>query len=173
MSSGLILYGAPATGKDTVTAALSRLDPRYRLFERLKSGTGRTVGYRMTDDAELDHLEEVGLLVWANTRYGARYAIDRPGLDELIASDVIPVIHAGQPQVIDAVRDARPDVEWTVVQLRCDADTAQARIIARQTGDVAERVATGQATPPINADLTIDTDSVDPDQAAQTIRAFR
>ncbi|PKV77314.1 guanylate kinase [Nocardia fluminea] len=169
MSSGLILYGAPATGKDTVTRALSRIDARYRLFERLKSGPGRTSGYRMTDSAEIDRLGDAGLLIWVNARYDARYAIDRPGLDELIAPDVIPVIHAGQPEVIDAVRNARPDVQWTVVQLRCDADTAQARIIARDTGDVAERIATGQATPTINADITIDTDSVEPDEAAQTI----
>ncbi|MFQ6331342.1 kinase [Nocardia sp. CWNU-33] len=152
-----------------MTAALSRVDARYRLFERLKSGPGRTAGYRMTDEAELDRLMLAGQLVWANTRYGSRYAIDLPGLAGLIASGHIPVVHAGQPEVIDAVRTATPNVEWTVVQLRCDADTAKSRIVARRTGDVAERLAAREETPTIRADLTIDTSSVGPDEAAQLI----
>ncbi|MFE5480780.1 kinase [Nocardia sp. NPDC056541] len=127
----------------------------------------------MTDDVEIDRLEKAGLLVWTNSRYGARYAIDRPGLDDLIAANLIPVVHAGQPQVIDAVRAATPQVEWTVVQLRCDADTARERIIERQTGDVAERLAAQAETPTINADLTIDTDVVDPGKAAQAIHSHR
>ncbi|WP_405149387.1 kinase [Nocardia salmonicida] len=123
----------------------------------------------MTDDAELDRLEEAGLIVWANQRYGARYAIDRPGLDKLVSAGLIPVVHAGQPQVIDAVRSATPDLAWTVVQLTCDRDTAETRIIARRTGDVAERLAARAATPTIDADLTIDTGTVDPNDAANRI----
>lgn len=167
--SGLILYGAPATGKDTITSALSQLDARFRLFERLKSGPGRTVGYRMTDDAELDRLARSDELVWINERYGARYAIDRPGLEILVGADLVPVIHAGQPEVIDALRSAVPDVEWTVVQLQCDLETATARIIDRGTGDIAERLAARDATPTISADLTVHTDSVEPDAAARLI----
>ncbi|TDP32326.1 kinase [Nocardia ignorata] len=171
MSSGVILYGAPATGKDTVTQALSLLDTRYRLFERLKAGAGRTTGYRMTDEHELDRLESAGLLVWQNSRYSARYAIDRPGLDELTQAGLVPVVHAGQPEVIEAVRTATPNVEWTVVQLVCDPETAKARIIARRTGDVAERLAAGAATPTISADLTINTDCLEPNEAARQIDA--
>ncbi|MFC6013177.1 kinase [Nocardia lasii] len=125
----------------------------------------------MTNDAELDRLEKAGLLIWANSRYGARYAIDRPGLDDLVAANLIPVVHAGQPQVIDAVRAATPQVGWTVVQLHCDADIAQARIIARQTGDVDERLAASVETPTISANLTIDTGAVTPEEAAREIRS--
>ncbi|MFD6450412.1 kinase [Nocardia sp. NPDC060220] len=172
MKSGLILYGAPATGKDTVTEALSRIDDRYRLFERLKSGPGRTKGYRMIDADELDRLAEAGQLVWVNARYGARYAIDRHGLEALIEADLIPVIHAGQPKVIPAVREATPNVKWTVVQLECDVDTAKSRIIARGTGDDVLRLAARDATPTIDADLTVDTSAVGPDDIAQSIHTF-
>ncbi|MEV6225367.1 kinase [Nocardia fluminea] len=123
----------------------------------------------MTNDAELDHLEEAGQIVWGNQRYGARYAIDRPGLDKLVSAGLIPVVHAGQPQVIDAVRSATPDLAWTVVQLTCDQVTAETRIIARQTGDVAERLAVRAATPTIDADLTINTATMDPEEAAHRI----
>ncbi len=169
MRSGIVLYGAPATGKDTVTEALSRLDARYCLFERLKAGTGRTTGYRMTDERELDRLETAGLLVWQNRGYGSRYAIDRPELERLVTAGLVPVVHAGQPGVIDAVRIAMPSVEWTVVQLRCSADVARTRIASRNTGDDDERLAIHAATPTIRADLTIDTGAVEPDEAAQLI----
>ena len=35
MAHAVVLYGAPGVGKDTVTASLSRLDARYRLFPRI------------------------------------------------------------------------------------------------------------------------------------------
>jgi len=35
---GVLLYGPPAAGKDTVSAALIAVDARYVLFERLKVG---------------------------------------------------------------------------------------------------------------------------------------
>lgn len=41
-AAGVILYGPPGAGKDTVTAELVQQDPSYALFERLKAGPGRT-----------------------------------------------------------------------------------------------------------------------------------
>ena len=39
MNIGVILYGPPAAGKDTITGELLALDPRYRQFSRLKART--------------------------------------------------------------------------------------------------------------------------------------
>lgn len=166
-----MLYGAPATGKDTITAALTRRNPRYRLFERLKSGPGRTTGYRMTNDEEITRLIEADQVIWTNERYGARYVIDRPGLSQLFADDFIPVVHAGQPEVIDAVKAAMPQVNWTIVQLVTDLATATARIVDRDTGDSAERLAASMATPRITATATLDTARLTPDEAAEYIEA--
>jgi hypothetical protein len=41
---GVILYGPPGAGKDTVTAALTSPDARFQLFRRIKAGAGRTMG---------------------------------------------------------------------------------------------------------------------------------
>jgi predicted PilT family ATPase len=38
MRSGILLYGPPAAGKDTITTALAALDARYAPFRRLKVG---------------------------------------------------------------------------------------------------------------------------------------
>ncbi|PPJ39968.1 kinase [Nocardia nova] len=172
MTVGVILYGPPAAGKDTVTTALTDEDGRFRLFERLKSGQGRTAGYRMTSEEHLESLARAGEIVWENSRYGARYVIDRPGLQELVASGRIPVVHAGQPEVIPAVRAAVPGT-WIVVQLSTSREVARQRILERATGDTAARLAAWDATPRLlSSNLDIDTGRTSPEQAARLIRSL-
>ncbi|MEV0105716.1 kinase [Nocardia sp. NPDC050799] len=172
MNIGVLLYGPPASGKDTVTAALSRLDPQFQLFERLKDGPGRTAGYRKISPERFDQLRDSGDLIWTNTRYRARYAIDRPGLLQLLETGCIPVVHAGQPEVIGAVVAATPPVSWTVIELQVDRDEAISRITARATGDFAERIAAWDETPSLTSPaLTIDTTLTSPDAAASLIRS--
>lgn len=171
MRQGLLLYGPPASGKDTVTAALTSVDPRFRLFQRMKLGAGRTTGYRMVTADALASLERSGEIVWENARYGARYVIDRPSLVRMLDSGIVPVVHAGQPEVIAAVRDATPDTTWTIAQLWCPRDVATSRIVQRATGDVEARLAAWEATPALrDADLSIDTSFLAPAESAEAIR---
>ncbi|MEV8038981.1 hypothetical protein [Streptomyces sp. NPDC086182] len=100
---GLVLYGPPAAGKDTVTAALTELCPtKYAQFARIKVGSGQAVGYRIGAAEQLRELEAAGDVVYANSRYGNTYVIDKPGLDTAFAASV-PVMHLGQ---IDGIRTA-------------------------------------------------------------------
>jgi len=168
MRRGVILYGPPAAGKDTVTERLAAIDPAYQLFARLKAGRGRTSGYRMTTPDHLDALEAAGGIIWRNQRYGATYVIDRPGLDQALTVG-IPVLHMGQPDGIHAVTDATPSARWLVVYLWCPRDIAAHRIAERATGDTADRLTAWDQTPRVDADLTIDTATTDPQEAAHTI----
>ncbi|MEV6704315.1 kinase [Micromonospora wenchangensis] len=166
---GVILYGPPAAGKDTVTAALHALDTRYSLFQRLKAGPGRTTGYRMTSEATLDELGRNGDVVWENGRYGARYVVDRPSLIEGLSAGM-PVVHLGQRPAVDAVRAAVPDARWCVVYLWCPRDVAVQRIVARRTGDTEARIRAWDDTEPLaESDLTLNTAEVPPQLAAELI----
>lgn len=172
MIQGVFLYGPPAAGKDTVTQALTTADPRFRLFKRLKSGPGRTSGYRLTSDAELDAQVAAGEIVWENRRYGSRYAIDRATLQTMIADGQIPVVHAGQPEVVSTVQQAIPG-RWIVAQLWTSREVAAARIADRQTGDVAARLEAWDTTPHLaEADIDLDTSSLSPERAASLIQAI-
>ncbi|WP_083911543.1 kinase [Nocardia takedensis] len=173
MRVGIVLYGAPASGKDTVTAELTRQDPRFHLFERVKDGPGRTTGYRIVSPKQFDQLLNSGELIWSNTRYNARYAIDRPGMLHLFERGHIPIVHAGQPGVIQAVQAATPDVRWLVVELRTDRETASARIAARATGDTDARLRAWDETPNLTTtDLTIDTTVTSASSAAKAISSL-
>jgi guanylate kinase len=167
---GVIIYGPPAAGKDTVTAALGELDRRYCLFQRLKVGGGRRSGYRMATDVHLDQLRASGEVLWENSRYGATYAVDRREVLRMVSASEIPVVHLGQLPAIEALVKATPAIDWRTIYLWCPRAEAAERITARETGDTEERLRVWDATEPfINADLAINTAVVDPVRAATCI----
>ncbi|MFE2727079.1 HAD family hydrolase [Kitasatospora sp. NPDC059327] len=172
---GVLLFGPPASGKDTVTATLTQQDQRYRQFERLKVGTGRTAGYRMGDPELLEELRASGAVVYENSRYDSVYVTDRPGLDEAFAHSV-PVMHLGQIDGVRAVHDGYP-AQWLTVLLWSPREVTEARSTGRGDADTPARLAAWDATradlddnPDFRFDLTIRTDEVGPEAAAEQIR---
>lgn len=170
MRAGVILYGPPASGKDTVTRALHAADKRFALFPRLKVGKGRTEGYRMIGEAKLENLRSRNDIIWENHRYGATYAVDRVGLLRYAQSGV-SVLHLGQSAAIEAIKQAEPSIAWLVVHLWCPRSVAEQRIIARNTGDTPARLRAWEETASIEADLRFDSDANSAESIATAIRA--
>ncbi|MFZ4277887.1 phosphotransferase-like protein [Streptomyces arboris] len=171
---GVILYGPPASGKDTVTAALTKLNSKYAQFARLKVGTGKAAGYRMSTAEQLRELEAAGNVVYANSRYGNTYAIDRPGVNAAFAAGV-PVIHLGQVDGIRALVDGYR-ADWSVVLLWCPREVTEQRSAERGDSDTAARLAAWDATredldkhPGTTWNLTVDTTGAGPQDAARLI----
>jgi guanylate kinase len=166
---GVILYGPPASGKDTITAALGSIHSSYTLFPRFKVGTGKSTGYRMVSKAALAEMRAAGDIVWENRRYGSTYLVDRPSLLIYLVSRT-PVVHLGQVDAVDAVARAVPDARWLRVHLWCPRGVAAQRIAARGDVDALERLSVWDETPALpNADLAIDTATVSADGAAREI----
>lgn len=139
MTTGLILYGPPASGKDTVTKELISADKQYTHFRRLKVGTGRTVGYRTTAIPELMDMRQRGDLLYENERYSSTYAVDRGELDSITQQGKIPIVHLGQVSGIIAVTSGYP-IRWVTVGLWCNRDQAERRLIERRDSDIHERL---------------------------------
>lgn len=175
MTSGVILYGPPAAGKDTITRALTEIDSRFTPFRRLKVGAGRTTGYRMASQADLALLRERGELIYANDRYEATYAVDRPGLDEVVDCGGYPVVHLGQVSGIAAVIAEYP-IDWQVVGLWCPRDESAQRLSGRGDDMSAQRLAAWDATltdfrsaDPALFTLIVNTASISADRAARMV----
>ncbi|MFJ7280300.1 HAD-IA family hydrolase [Kitasatospora sp. NPDC098663] len=172
----MILYGPPASGKDTVTRALSSLDPAFALFSRVKVGPGRSAGYRMGTPELLAQLRTTpGAVVYENARYDSTYVTDRPGLDSAFESGV-PVMHLGQIDGVRAVLDGYP-ADWLTVLLWCPKEATASRSADRGDADTPARVAAWNATkedleanPSFRFDLVVRTDATPPEQAAEQIR---
>ncbi|NEA57969.1 guanylate kinase [Streptomyces sp. SID13666] len=174
MPPGVILYGPPGSGKDTITRELGRISPDFALFRRLKAGPGRSSGYRITTVGEIDRLSDSGALLYRNARYGAEYAIDRPGLTELLINGQVPVLHMGQMAGVSALTDF--PIEWTKVLLWCPRAVTNERCKGRGDSDLEARLKVWEETredllahTQSTWTLTIATDKQVPAEAAQSI----
>ncbi|MBO2453644.1 guanylate kinase [Actinomadura barringtoniae] len=175
-NTGVILYGPPASGKDTVTEALSALDGRYAYFHKLKVGAGRTAGYRLTTAEELDDLRERGQVLYEFSRYEATYAVDAPGLAEVGQAGRVPIVHMGQLAGIAALQG--PHTRWLDVLLWCSRETTEKRLSARGSTDIHRRLTAWDETAlDLGADgrerftLSIRTDALSASTVAQVIHA--
>jgi guanylate kinase len=169
---GIVLYGPPAAGKNTVTQALHDLDDNYVLFPLLKFGSGRTVGYRITTESTIANLRATGEVIWEHARYNATYLVDRAALNDRLTKH-IPVLHFGHSEAIGAIIKATPDVRWLIIYLWCPRDIAERRIVDRGTGDVAERLSAWDETTPLqHAHITINTAETTPGAAAHEIHTL-
>ena len=175
MTAAVALYGPPASGKDTVTAELLRLDERYVAYQRLKVGGGRG-GYRFVTAEQFGQLEAAGEILYRNSRYGNVYGVDRAALASVAEAGGIPVLHLGQVDALTAV-EAFP-AAWVRVLLWCPRDVTAQRSAARGDTDSAARLAAWDETqrdlgghPDAGFDLAIRTDRVAPLEAARSIHA--
>ncbi|MFF5265434.1 guanylate kinase [Actinomadura viridis] len=173
---GVILYGPPTSGKDTITAELVRQDGRFALLPKLKVGTGRTTGYRQVSGDDLTALRQAGRLVVETRRYGNRYAVDRQDVHDLIEAGHIPVAHMGNLADLDHLR-ASVALDWTAVLLWIPREVCAQRSQQRGDADSPKRLqawdetkadiqAAGLSSP---FDLTVRTDNTGPEEAARRI----
>lgn len=170
----MVLYGPPASGKDTVTRALAGLDGRFAPFERLRVSVTPKPGYRHLSAAEADALVAEGQIIYENSRYGNRYLVDRAEIERLLSIGSIPVMHIGQ---VGGIRALQAVGEWLTVRLECSRETTAERTMARGDTDVSARLAAWDQTEidlaenaGFKFDLILHTDHQQPHLSANVIR---
>jgi len=176
-SRGVLLYGPPAAGKDSITKQLAMLGP-YAHFQRLKAGPGRSSGYRMSTLDQLAKLRERGEIIYENQRYDSTYVTDRGELDTIVLGHKqVPVLHVGQVDAIHTICRGYP-LTWTVIMVFSPRDEAERRLKLRGDARVDERLAVWDETlaevrgaDPALFDLVLNTTAFTPAHAAALIDA--
>ncbi|MGW7439526.1 guanylate kinase [Streptomyces sp. NPDC054849] len=174
---GIVLFGPPAAGKDTISAALAGLDSRYGQLPKIKVGSGRTAGYRMADPEELDALRAAGRVVLETTRYGNTYAVDRGDLEAMTRAGRVPLVHMGSVEHLRTFNAAVGE-PWLCVLLWVPRDVCEQRSQGRGDRDTADRLAAwDEARADLNAvpageklfHLLVGTDRTNPSRAAALV----
>ncbi|MGW2893958.1 guanylate kinase [Streptomyces sp. NPDC001212] len=176
--TAVVLYGPPTAGKDTITAALSAVDPRFQLLTKLKQGTGRSTGYRFVTEGELNELRDQGRVVVETRRYGNVYAVDGHLLEESRARGLVPVVHMGNVSDLRTLL-SRTETGWLRVLLWVPRDVCETRSRTRGDADTAKRLRAWDETvqdlldSDLNDlfDLVVRTDRVEPEEAAKKVAA--
>ncbi|MFD3807723.1 guanylate kinase [Streptomyces sp. NPDC058619] len=177
---GVVLFGPPTAGKDTISAALARRDARFGQLPKVKVGSGRAAGYRMATRDELVSLRSAGRVVLETERYGNTYAIDRADMDAMRAGGGIPVVHMGS---VDHLRSFTAAVEepWLCVLLWVPRVVCGERSRGRGDHDTADRLAAwDEALADLAAvpederlfHLLVRSDHSDPDRTAELVETF-
>lgn len=175
--SAVVLYGPPAAGKDTVTAALRSVDQRFELVTKLKQGTGRSAGYRFVTAAELGDLRAQDRIVVETRRYGNVYAVDELSLMEPQQRSRVPVTHIGNVTDMRTLLGRTASISWLRVLLWVPRSECERRSRARGDTDTAKRlIAWDETARDLGAsdvrdlfDLVIRTDRTVPVAAAKQI----
>ncbi|WP_219500135.1 guanylate kinase [Nonomuraea ceibae] len=134
---GVVLYGPPASGKSTVTAALTVLDPRFVLLRKLKAGDRRGSEYEFISAERMAELRNAGRLLVETQRYGNTYAVDRYQVERMTTAGQIPIVHMGNIPDIHRLNDAGP---WLVALLWVSREVCERRSRQRLDDDTSQRL---------------------------------
>lgn len=134
---GIVLYGPPASGKSTITAALCGLDPRFALVRKLKAGNRRGTEYDFVSHEELERLRAAGRLMLETRRYNSTYAIDRCHISGLIAAGHVPIVHLGNTADVRRLTETEP---WLTILLWISREVCEQRSEQRGDRDTPQRL---------------------------------
>lgn len=95
----IVISGAPASGKDTVTKELNKLNPRYVLLKKYRSinlnEKIKDCYYNITEKEFLTKIDNNDFLEY-HKRYNRYYGIAKITLNNMLNKDSIPIIHIGR-----------------------------------------------------------------------------
>lgn len=179
----LLLSGTPASGKDTITSLLLKLNPRFRHFKKHRaSDQPKNDGtYVHVTPEEFHVMADQGEFLQHHYRYDRGYGVSLKVLNQHWANEEIPIIHVGKYENIAPLRTQ--EVNATSVLLMASLPETRRRLKQRHVNDTPEidrRIAAYHeeraelaglinSGTPLEFDLMIDNSKKNPEKIAQLI----
>lgn len=94
----LLLSGTPASGKDTITNLLTKINPRFCFFKKHRgSNTAKDDNtYIHVEESEFSTMVEQGFFLQHHKRYGRGYGVAKSELKRHWQCGEVPIIHVGK-----------------------------------------------------------------------------
>lgn len=134
----LLLSGTPASGKDTITNILLKLDKRFKHFKKHRANGTKTNNSTYIDISQTDfeRLITEEKFVQFHSRYGRYYGVALSELQANWQRGEIPIIHVGKYSNIANFTLAGIDI--FSVLLLVNKDETRSRLHLRHQGDEQE-----------------------------------
>jgi guanylate kinase len=179
----LLLSGTPASGKDTTTSLLVKLNPRFRHFKKHRgSNQPKTDGtYIHVTPDEFAVMSDHGEFLQHHYRYDRGYGVSLKELNQHWAKGEIPIIHVGKYENILPLRTQEGNVRSVLLMVSLaeterrlkqrhvdDAEEVERRITAyrEERAELAVLINSGRA---LEFDLIVDNSTNNPEEIAQLI----
>ena len=103
----ILLSGTPASGKDTLTSELIKINSRYVHFKKHKIATGGRLDetYYLIEKNEFDSMVDNDDFIQYHYRYDRGYGISKKELKLICGEGKIPIIHVGKYENISPFID--------------------------------------------------------------------
>ncbi len=135
----ILLSGTPASGKDTLTIELNKIDNRFVHFKKHKIASGGKMDdtYYLISKNEFDSMAKHNQFVQYHYRYDRGYGVSADELKKLKELNKIPVIHVGKYENIIKFKEF--GIKNILSILICaDKDITKKRLELRHSKDSSE-----------------------------------
>jgi guanylate kinase len=134
----ILMSGTPASGKDTISAALMALSPQFSHFKKHKIGTGGKLddSYILVSKEQFDSMAQDQQFIQYHYRYDRGYGVARSELERCWAQGKTPIIHVGKYENIAMFSDSGIDI--FSILLLSSREQSEQRLCARHPGDPEE-----------------------------------
>ena len=135
----ILLSGTPASGKDTLTAELNKIDDRFVHFKKHKIASGGKMDdtYYLISKDKFDNMAENNQFVQYHYRYDRGYGVSADELKRLKELNKIPVIHVGKYENIIKFKEFGIKNILSIL-IYADKDTTKKRLELRHSEDNSE-----------------------------------
>jgi len=135
----ILLSGTPASGKDTLTAELNKIDDRFVHFKKHKIASGGKMDdtYYLISKDKFDNMAENNQFVQYHYRYDRGYGVSADELKRLKELNKIPVIHVGKYENIIKFKEFGIKNILSIL-IYADKDTTKKRLELRHSEDISE-----------------------------------
>jgi guanylate kinase len=137
----ILISGAPASGKDTITNILVKTYPlKFVSFTKHRSIDNATLAkdtYINISEEDFENMISQNLFIQYHKRYGRYYGLSKEQMNLYLKDNLIPIIHTGKIENLKAIEENSPEKCFKIL-FWINEEEMYNRLIERHKNDKTE-----------------------------------